>query len=127
MRSGRIRGVSREVQQAAKELRREMTAAERELWNGLRGWKLDGGARFRRQHPLGRFILDFYCASHRLCIEVDGGVHDTQRERDAERDATLAAANIRTLRVRNEEVLADLPRVLRRIEWAMQNPPKRPT
>ena len=121
MAGGRMRGASRELQEAARALRREMTEAERALWNGLRGWKLAGGVRFRRQHPLDRFILDFYCAPHRLCVEVDGGIHDMQRERDAARDAALAAMSIRTIRVRNEEVLADLPTVLRRIERELLN------
>jgi very-short-patch-repair endonuclease len=115
---------SRELQQAAKGLRKEMTSAERQLWNGLRGWKL---AKFRRQHPLDRFILDFYCPAHRLCIEVDGSVHDTenQRERDAARDEALAAAGIRTLRIRNEEVLTDIRAVLRRIEAEPANGSRR--
>jgi very-short-patch-repair endonuclease len=68
MRDEPIRGASRAV-------RKEMTPAERQLWNGLRGWKL---GKFRRQHPLGRFVLDFYSVEHRLCIEVDGAVHDAQ-------------------------------------------------
>ena len=71
---------------------------------------------FRRQHALGRFILDFHCHTARLCVEVDGGIHDLQPERDAERDACLAAAGIKTLRFRNEEVLGDTRAVLRRIE-----------
>ena len=114
----RWRKVSPELQAAARGLRREMTEAERELWNGLRGWKL---GKFRRQHPIDRFILDFYCPAHRLCIEVDGSVHDTQQERDAERDAVLALAGIRTIRFRNEEVLGDTPAVLRRIERELRS------
>jgi very-short-patch-repair endonuclease len=90
-----------------------MTPAEERLWYGLRGWKV---GKFRRQHPLGRFVLDFYCAAGKLCVEVDGDVHDAQAERDAERTAVLNAAGIHVLRFRNEEVLGDTPRVLRRIE-----------
>ncbi|HEX8693060.1 MAG TPA: DUF559 domain-containing protein [Longimicrobium sp.] len=117
MRQGRIRGVSPELREAARGLRKEMTYAERLLWNGIRGWKVGGGgAKFRRQHPLGHFILDFYCHAAKLCVEVDGGIHDLQPERDAERDACLAAAGIKTLRFRNEEVFGDIRAVLRRIE-----------
>ncbi len=97
----------------ARQLRRGMTEAEARLWSGLRGWKI---AKFRRQHPLGRFILDFYCAEARLCVEVDGAVHDEQQERDAERTTHLQQLGIRVVRFRNGQVLADTPAVLRRIE-----------
>ncbi len=120
----RFRDVSPELRQAAQGLRREMTEAERLLWNGLRGWKLGGGVRFRRQHALGRFVLDFYCPAHRLCVEVDGEVHETQRERDAARDEALASVGIRTLRFPNEDVFADLPAVLRRIERELTSAPQ---
>jgi very-short-patch-repair endonuclease len=70
----RIRGTTRQVEQAARELRRRPTEAEARLWTALRRRQV-GGALFRRQHPLGRFVLDFYCAAHQLCVEVDGEVH----------------------------------------------------
>jgi very-short-patch-repair endonuclease len=94
-----------------------MTEAERVLWEALRGRRL-AGLRFRRQHPVGRFILDFYCPIAKLCVEVDGGIHDLQAEQDAERSAALAAGGYRVVRVRNEEVLQDLPSALARIEAA---------
>jgi very-short-patch-repair endonuclease len=99
-----------------------MTLAEVRLWNGLRGWKL---GRFRRQHALGEFILDFYCASARQCIELDGGVHEgpEQRARDEARSETLAAFGIRVLRFSNEEVLRDTPVVLRCIQRALAATP----
>ena len=65
----------RPVQQAARRLRKEMTGTERVLWEELRMERLDG-LHFRKQHPENRFILDFYCAKLKLCIEVDGPVHD---------------------------------------------------
>ena len=80
-----MRKSSRELRGRARELRREGTAAEERLWNGLRGWRF---AKFRRQHPLGRFILDFYCPAARLCIEVDGGC----TTRRASGSATTSAA-----------------------------------
>ena len=108
---------SEPVHQAAKQLRRPMTQAEEVLWSALRrNQVLD--LHFRRQHPMGRFILDFYCASKKLCVELDGPVHDEQRERDEARSAALAYQQIRVIRFRNEEVLTDLASVVRRIELA---------
>ena len=72
-----IRGRSRELSETTKTMRRELTPAEDRLWNALRNSQLNG-LKFRRQHALGRFILDFYCPAVRLAIEVDGGVHDDQ-------------------------------------------------
>lgn len=107
------------VQQKAKELRRPMTPAEEALWAVLRR---NGVAdlHFRRQHAIGRFILDFYCASKRLAIEVDGPVHDEQRDYDEARTEVLQRLNIRVLRFRNEEVLSNLSSVVRRIELAVE-------
>ncbi len=90
---GRLRGTSRELDARARELRHAPTRAEDLLWNTLCGWGL---AKFRRQHPVHRFILDFYCASAKLCIEVDGGIHDEQQERDAARTEYLNARGIRS-------------------------------
>jgi very-short-patch-repair endonuclease len=80
----------------AKEMRREPTASEAILWERLRRGTL--GVRFRRQHPLGDVILDFYAPSVRLAVEVDGSSHDV--ERDARRDAWLGARGVRVLRVK---------------------------
>ncbi|MEY4751546.1 MAG: hypothetical protein RIQ60_3760 [Pseudomonadota bacterium] len=102
--------------QAARHLRREMTDVEHLLWRCLRGRQL-GGFKFRKQHPLQRVVLDFYCASARLAIELDGSQHgsDEGRARDAERTALLEAQGIRVLRFLNNEVLDDLEGVLTRI------------
>ena len=102
------------MQLAARALRAAMTPAEKTLWSELRRDAIDGFS-FRRQHPVGRFILDFYCPAGQLAIEVDGGVHDGQRERDEERTAALALRGIRVIRFRNEEVLEDVRAVLERI------------
>lgn len=103
---------------AAREKRRHPTPAERLLWERLRRRQLDGYC-FRRQHPIDRFIVDFYCAEAGLVIEVDGASHDGQIALDAERDAILATLGLRVLRVRNEDVLHDLDHVLARIarQW----------
>lgn len=96
-------------------------AAAQRLWAHLRSGQLDGH-RFRRQQPLGPYILDFYCATARLVIELDGPIHDTQREYDRERDAYLAAHGLRVLRFTNDAILNDLDGVLRTIRQAMAPP-----
>lgn len=113
-----MRGRTPEIQQAARWLRSEMTGAERHLWDALRCESIRG-MRFRRQHAIGRFVLDFYCPAHKLAIEVDGAVHDwpDQAEYDAARTAALEQRGIRVLRVRNEEV-DDIWTVLARIAAA---------
>jgi very-short-patch-repair endonuclease len=113
----RVRHTSIELEQRARELRREATPAEQVLWDAVRAGRLDG-LKFRRQHPVGRFVLDLYCAAHRLCIEVDGGVHEQQRDRDAARDEELLAHGVRTLRFSNEQVVNELPGVLNAIRLA---------
>jgi very-short-patch-repair endonuclease len=84
---------------SARKLRKDMSPPERLLWSELR--KRPGGYRFRRQHPFGRFVLDFCCIEGRLCVEVDGDAHDFEEraERDVGRDEELAAAGYRTLRL----------------------------
>ncbi|HLL84113.1 MAG TPA: DUF559 domain-containing protein [Longimicrobium sp.] len=114
MGSRRVRRTFRELDEAAKALRERSTPAEAVLWEGLRAKRL-GGYKFRRQHPVGRFVLDFYCASQKLCVEADGAVHDGQQERDAARDAVLASYNVRVIRFRNEEILNNVEGVLARI------------
>jgi very-short-patch-repair endonuclease len=88
------------------------------LWDALRDQKL-GGLNFRRQHPVGPFILDFYCPRKKLCIDVDGDIHDIQRERDAARTEALGTLKIRVIRFRNEELLNELPSVILRITSAL--------
>ncbi|MFC4292534.1 endonuclease domain-containing protein [Sphingorhabdus arenilitoris] len=95
----------------AKKLRRELTKPEFMLWQILR--QSPGGHKFRKQHPAGPFILDFFCARANLAIEVDGMAHDMggNPERDAKRDAWLAAYRIDTLRVPAVDVLRDTTEV----------------
>jgi len=111
----------------ARQMRREPTPAERMLWDRLRAHQVLG-FRFRRQHALDRFIVDFYCSRARLIIELDGAAHETQREQDAWRDANLVGLGMRVLRFRNEEVLESLPDALRKIEEALNaTPPPSPS
>ena len=85
----------------ARALRNNPTATERVLWDRLRQRKL-GGLKFRRQAPLGPYVLDFLCLRHRLVIEADGPFHDP--ERDAIRDAWLEAKGFRGLRFSNSDI-----------------------
>ena len=113
----RVRGVEPIVQQAAETLRKQPTPAEAALWQALRGRRC-AGMKFRRQHAVGPFILDFYCAEAHLVVEVDGTIHDSPdvKEHDALRSEHLERYGYRVLRVRNEDVIADLPGVLAMIE-----------
>ena len=106
-----------------RQLRHDATDAEQVLWQLLRGRQLDG-LKFRRQYPLGGYILDFCCPAARLGIELDGDVHAeaSRVAYDSERDANLAALTIRVLRFWNHEVLDDPEAVLRRIRDALRTP-----
>lgn len=88
----------------ARDLRKSMTSAEQTVWHWLRNRY--GGFKFRRQHPMAGYILDFYCAELRLCIEVDGGVHNEwpQAIYDTERSGELSKLGVTVLRLRNEDV-----------------------
>lgn len=99
----------------ARELRREMSLPEVLLWQALRGRPC--GPKFRRQHPSGVFILDFYCGDARLAIEVDGEAHERggRPAKDDARDDWFAAHGISTLRVSARDLLADLDGVVRYI------------
>jgi very-short-patch-repair endonuclease len=110
----RVRGSTPPLEASALKLRREMTPAEVRLWNALKDRKL-GGLKFRAQHPVGRFILDFYCPSQRLVVELDGGVHEKQLEYDQARTEFLNAYGYRVVRFPNEEVLTNLTSVLKQI------------
>jgi very-short-patch-repair endonuclease len=109
--SSRIRGTTPPVETAAKELRQRLTPAEQKLWQALRGGKL-AGLKFRRQHPVGNFILDFYCSACKLAIELDGSIHETQLEYDAARTAQLEAYGYKVLRFSNAAVMQQLETVL---------------
>src|SRR5688572_1831507 len=90
----------------ARDLRRRMSLPEVLLWKQLKGRQLDG-LLFRKQHPVGPYVLDFYCAAARLCVEVDGYTHSTGRHIDGDpaRDGWLLKQGIRTLRLSAELVL----------------------
>ena len=107
-------------------LRRNMTDAERKLWQYLRGNQL--GVKFRRQHPFENYILDFVCLPLALIIEVDGGQHMERVERDAKRTALLEAAGFRVLRFWNNQVLNELDAVVEMIRVTIEtHPPSLPS
>jgi very-short-patch-repair endonuclease len=94
----------------ARDLRRDMTDAERKLWLALRDRRL-AGLKFVRQMPVGCFIADFCCREARLIVEVDGSQH-AGSARDMARDARLKRLGFRVVRFWNHEVLCDMPMVL---------------
>jgi very-short-patch-repair endonuclease len=107
--------VTKEKLQRAKELRREMTPAEKLLWQELRANKL--GVHFRRQQVIAGFIVDFYCHKTALVVEVDGDVHDLQQEEDARREKALSELGLKIVRFKNDDVLKDLSAVVGIIKY----------
>ena len=106
----------------ARNLRTEMTDAERRLWFRLRAHRFQG-ASFRRQVPIGPYIVDFLCLSARLIIEVDGGQHaSSQANHDVVRDAYLREQGFRVLRFWNNDVLENFEGVLESIATALAEP-----
>jgi very-short-patch-repair endonuclease len=91
----------------ARRLRRDQTEAEARLWDRLRGRRLEGW-KWRRQVPVGPFIVDFLCLEAAVAVELDGGIHAEQADRDARRDAYLRARGLGVLRFWNREVGSDL-------------------
>ena len=111
-----VRGqsVSYEMHERARKLRREMTPAEKILWKELRTNKLNG-LHFRRQQIIHGYFADFYCHQHELIVELDGGIHELQKEYDVEREEYLIAIGFRIIRFTNEEINENLRDVLQKI------------
>ncbi|HOW82288.1 MAG TPA: endonuclease domain-containing protein [Spirochaetota bacterium] len=95
------------VIELARDLRNNLTESEKILWSELRKKQLDGH-KFRCQHPLYRYILDFYCHEKRLAIEIDGKIHNSKKEYDKYRDEFLQSLDIKTLRVIDKDVLNEI-------------------
>ena len=113
----RVRGTSPEVEQAARQLRRNPTPAEQILWSHLRNKRLNGW-KFRRQHPLGKFVADFCCPACKLIVEVDGPIHDQKIDYDESRTEVFTAYGYRVLRFSNEQVETNVGLVLTEISAA---------
>jgi very-short-patch-repair endonuclease len=105
----------------ARELRQNMTPAEKVLLQALRANRLDG-IHFRRQQVIAGFIVDFYCHAASLVIEVDGGIHAHQTESDRQREQALTERGFRVIRFQNEQVFNDLGGVLAQIRLACDEP-----
>jgi very-short-patch-repair endonuclease len=105
--------VTKEKLERAEELRRNMTPAEKILWEELRANKL--GVHFRRQQVIAGFIVDFYCHKSALVVEVDGDVHDLRQDEDARREKVLCELELRIVRFGNDEVVRELSTVVGQI------------
>jgi very-short-patch-repair endonuclease len=122
--SGRLRqrrSVRNELTQAARSFRKGPTASERLLWQQLRRNQLQGYT-FRRQHPIGPFIVDFCCPQRNVIVEIDGPIHAGQGAADAERQSRLEAQGYRVIRVTADEVETCMPSVLHRIAESLHLP-----
>lgn len=99
-----------------RDLRQRMTIAEYVFWQHVRNGRLNG-LKFKRQHSIGNYIVDFYCASKQLVIELDGPIHDTeiQNKKDGLRDETLREMGFTILRFRNEDIIASMNSVKQQI------------
>lgn len=111
-----------ELLKRAKALRNRMSPFEWKLWNHLSRSQL-GGFKFRRQHVIDRFIVDFFCPQKALIVEVDGDTHDKQR--DAWRDKINAACGFETLRFTNSDIDLAIDAVLQRILSTLEQLPDR--
>jgi very-short-patch-repair endonuclease len=118
----------------ARAMRAMPTVAEARLWSALRGRRL--GWKFRRQHVIAGYVVDFYCADLWLAVEVDGGVHEGRRIDDRQRDEHLASLGVRVVRVGNADVLERLDAVVGELahccerralqrRWLLPPPPPR--
>ena len=112
--NNRIRGTTPEIERAARHLRHRLTPAEAKLWQVLRKKQLRG-LRFRCQYPIGCFIVDFYCPSCKLIVEVDGSIHEQQQDYDLARTEHLQGYGYKILRFSNEAVETSLEDVLAKI------------
>lgn len=104
----------------AKQLRNRMTPSEELLWNRLKGKQING-LRFRRQHPIDKYIVDFYCHTLKIVIEIDGLSHLNQKDYDKQRDEIIAKYGIKVLRYTNEQVQNNLIEVIKEINKTTDN------
>ena len=113
------------MNEAARTLRRNQTDTERKLWHHLRDRRMDGW-KFRRQHPVGPYVLDLYCANAQLVIEIDGGQHDDDehRKHDEKRTDYLVSQGLKVMRFWNNEVMENTMAVLEAIREALGPSPQ---
>jgi cyclase len=120
MSTGMHYGATMEIFQIAERLRRNMTVTEKIIWD--RVCKNQLGVRIRRQHPVWKFIADFYCHEVKLIIEIDGGIHlrPENKEYDISRDTILKEFQIEILRFTNDEVINGPELVIEKIKRAIE-------
>ena len=104
-----------EIFDTARILRKNMTNSEKLLWERLKGKQICG-LRFRRQHPIDMFIVDFYCHEVRLVLEIDGEIHNMQKEYDGARTAEIERYGVKVMRFKNVEIERDIDNVVKKIE-----------
>jgi very-short-patch-repair endonuclease len=120
-------GATLNIKGRARELRKDMTESEKILWSYLRKRQLNG-MYFRRQHPFGIYILDFYCFEASLVIEVDGMIHLKHRDYDKERTKYLESAGLRVIRFKNTDIEKKTGWVLNIIKsFLLKIPPSQPS
>jgi very-short-patch-repair endonuclease len=105
----------------AREKRKKPTEAENLLWQHLHNYKVPG-FKFRRQHSIGQFIVDFYCARARLVIEIDGPIHQYQKKEDAIRQEYLESLGLKVIRFSNDTILNNIDDVVKQITAFLTNP-----
>jgi very-short-patch-repair endonuclease len=105
-------GASANIKNRARELRKNLTSSETKLWGYLRKRQLEG-KHFRKQHPYGIYILDFYCFEAGLAIEIDGPIHLRKHEYDLERKKYIESTGVKVLRFINDDIE-------NRIEWVLK-------
>ena len=108
------------IRDAARVHRKNPTPSESLLWEAIRGGRIEG-RKFRRQQPIGPFIVDFYCPEERLVVEVDGPVHDRQQREDAGRQEAIEMLGLHFVRITHDEVITDLPSAVARIRAAIRS------
>jgi len=110
------RKASFKLYEYARDLRKDETIAEELLWKRIRNKQM-AGLKFRRQHPLDKFIADFYCHEKNLVIELDGSIHDDSEQKQADEGRTyeLDELGIKVIRFRNEEVIENIEKVIKTI------------
>ncbi|MHB8575316.1 MAG: endonuclease domain-containing protein [Dehalococcoidia bacterium] len=104
----------------ARDLRGRQTMAEALFWDIVRDRRLDG-MKFRRQHRIGTFIADFYCAEHRLVVEIDGDIHQHQAEYDAIRDLLMRDLGLKILRITNDELRLTRAQTIAKVREALSS------
>jgi very-short-patch-repair endonuclease len=119
-----VQRLSPKTKTNARSLRKNMTDVERLLWSKLRGSQLQD-FKFRRQHPLGHYIVDFVCIELKLVVELDGGQHSDQKDYDERRSQWLGERGFKVVRFWNNDVIENLEGVMERLYSCL--PPSQPS